>query len=136
MCATPVTLGEEVAGVIAGLGESGMLASELKVDDRIAVVCVGHSIQGLNFGKALGVGYGGGHAEYAVASTKNLVKIPKEIGFAQAVVAIDTIAPACHAVNGEGCTYQFSMVAIIGVGGLGLNGVAVAAHRAARVHRI
>lgn len=136
MCATPVTLGHEVAGVIVELGESGMLTSEFKIGDRVAVACVGHPIQGRNFKEALGVGCDGGYAEYAVAPTKNLVKIPSEIGFAQAAVATDAIATAYHAVISEGYTNELSTVAIVGLGGLGLNGVAVAAHCGAKVYAI
>lgn len=136
MCATPVTLGHEVAGVIIELGDSSMLSSEFEIGDRVAVACAGHPIQGRNFAEALGVGRDGGYAEYAVAPTKNLVKIPEDVGFAQAAVATDAIATAYHAVVSEGGTKEFVTVAIVGLGGLGLNGVAVAAHCGARVYGV
>lgn len=136
MCAAPVTLGHEVAGVIVELGDPGILPSKFKLGDRVAVACVGHPIQNRDFGEALGVGCDGGYAEYAVAPTKNLVKIPKEVGFAQAAVATDAIATAYHAVISEGNTTNISTVAIVGLGGLGLNGVAIAAHRGARVYGV
>ncbi|KAL0930370.1 alcohol dehydrogenase [Colletotrichum truncatum] len=134
MCALPITLGHEVAGVIASLGDSSQ--TSFKVGDRIAVACVGHPIQERNFHEALGVGCDGGYAEYAVAPIKNLVKIPESVGFAEAAVATDSIATAYHAVVAEGRVSSSMTVAVIGLGGLGLNGVAVAALRGARVFGI
>ncbi|KAK1523949.1 uncharacterized protein CCOS01_09036 [Colletotrichum costaricense] len=131
MCALSVTLGHEVSGIITELGDSSF--TSFKVDDRVAVACVGHPIQERNFHEALGVGCDGGYAEYAVAPIKNLVKIPDQVGFAEAAVATDSVATAYHAVVTEGRVSASHTVAVIGLGGLGLNGLAIAAHRGARV---
>lgn len=138
MCALPVTLGHEIAGVITSLGEETTSASSppLKIGDRVAVACVGHPIQERNFQEALGVGCNGGYAEYAVAPLKNLVKLPDSVSFIDAAVATDSIATAYHAVVAEGCVSESATVAVIGLGGLGLNGVAIAALRGARVFGI
>lgn len=136
MCALPVTLGHEVAGVITELGEnppSSPSSTPFNVGDRVAVACVGHPIQERNFKEALGVGRDGGYAEYALAPVSNLVRIPDGVGFAEAAVATDSIATAYHAVVAEGKVSESHTVAVIGLGGLGLNGVAVAALRGARV---
>ncbi|KXH33273.1 hypothetical protein CSIM01_03187 [Colletotrichum simmondsii] len=131
MCALPVTLGHEVSGIITELGDSS--TTSFKVGDRVAVACVGHPIQERNFHEALGVGCDGGYAEYAVAPVKNLVKIPHQVEFAEAAVATDSVATAYHAVVAEGRVSASHTVAVIGLGGLGLNGLAIAAHRGARV---
>ncbi|KAK1710666.1 chaperonin 10-like protein [Colletotrichum lupini] len=131
MCALPVTLGHEVSGIITELGDSS--TTSFKVGDRVAVACVGHPIQERNFHEALGVGCDGGYAEYAVAPIKNLVKIPDQVGFAEATVATDSVATAYHAVVAEGRVSASHTVAVIGLGGLGLNGLAIAVHRGARV---
>ncbi|TDZ15309.1 alcohol dehydrogenase [Colletotrichum orbiculare MAFF 240422] len=131
MCALPVTLGHEIAGEITSLGQT--TATTFKVGDRVAVACVGHPIQERNFQEALGVGCDGGYAEYTVAPLKNLVKIPDEVGYAEAAVATDSIATAYHAVVTEGQIEASMTVAVIGLGGLGLSGVAVAALRGARI---
>ncbi|OLN81937.1 Alcohol dehydrogenase 3 [Colletotrichum chlorophyti] len=140
MCALPVTLGHEVAGIIVSLEDSSSSSSHpsaspslFKVGDRVAVACVGHPIQERDFRKALGVGRDGGYAEYALAPLANLVKLPDAVDFASAAVATDSIATAYHAVVAEGRVGSGSTVAVIGLGGLGLNGVAVAALRGARV---
>ncbi|KAF3807427.1 putative cinnamyl alcohol dehydrogenase 3 [Colletotrichum gloeosporioides] len=133
MCALPVTLGHEVAGVITSFGDDTSPSSNFKVGDRVAVACVGHPIEARNFQEALGVGCDGGYAEYAVAPVKNLVKIPDTVDFASAAIARDSIATAYHAVVTEGAVSDRSTAAVIGLGGLGLNGVAIAALRGARV---
>ncbi|KAG8161493.1 hypothetical protein KVR01_008480 [Diaporthe batatas] len=132
MCKLPITLGHEIAGVITALGD-GPSSSSLKVGDRVAVACVGHPIQERNFQEALGVGCDGGYADYAVAPLKNLVKLPDSVSFVAAAVATDSIATAYHAVVAEGQVSKSATVAVIGLGGLGLNGVAIAALRGARV---
>ncbi|WYZ35439.1 hypothetical protein EsH8_X_000086 [Colletotrichum jinshuiense] len=133
MCALPVTLGHEIAGVITKLGDQTPSSVPFKVGDRVAVACVGHPIQERNFQEALGVGCDGGYAEYTLAPLKNLVKLPDGVSFAQGAVATDSIATAYHAVVAEGRVSGSHTVAVIGLGGLGLNGVAIAALRGARV---
>lgn len=137
MCALPITLGHEVAGIITSLGDGPAAASSLsppfKVGDRVAVACVGHPIQERNFQEAIGVGCDGGYADYAVAPLKNLVRLPDSVSFVDAAVATDSIATAYHAVVAEGSVSESTTIAVIGLGGLGLNGVAIAALRGARV---
>ncbi|KAM9879358.1 hypothetical protein VDGL01_06498 [Verticillium dahliae] len=91
-----------------------------------------------------GFGYGdrdpvasdqGGYAEYAVAPIKNLVKVPDAVSLAQAAVATDSIATAYHVVA-EGRVKYTCAACIIGLGGLGLNGVAVAARLGAEVYGV
>lgn len=137
MCALPITLGHEIAGIIVSLGDSPSPSpAVLKVGDRVAVACVGHPIQERNFQEALGVGCDGGYADYAVAPLKNLVRLPDSVSFADAAVASDSVATAYHAVVAEGRVSASTTVAVVGLGGLGLNGVAVAALREARVFGI
>ncbi|KAM0324914.1 hypothetical protein ACHAQA_007880 [Verticillium albo-atrum] len=133
MCKLPIVLGHEVAGIITELGDS---SSGFSVGDRVGVACVGHPIQDRSFQEALGVGLDGGYAEYTLAPVKNLVKLPDAVSFEEAAVATDSIATAYHAVVAEGGVTSASTVAVIGLGGLGLNGVAIAALRGARVYGI
>ncbi|KAH6633108.1 chaperonin 10-like protein [Boeremia exigua] len=133
MCKLPITLGHEIAGVIIELGGH---SPSLKIGDSVAVACVGHPIETRDFSEALGVGRDGGYAQYVVAPLKNLVPIPAGVSFAQAAVATDSVATAYHAIVSEGGIGPSSTVGIIGMGGLGLNGVAIAAARKARVYGI
>ncbi|RSL40168.1 hypothetical protein CEP53_013551 [Fusarium sp. AF-6] len=134
MCALPIVLGHEVAGVIIEVGESE--SHTFRVGDRVAVACTGHPIEERNFQEAIGVGRDGGYAEYTVAPIKNLVHLPDSVSFANAAVATDSIATAYHAVVSEGLVTYSSTVAILGLGGLGLNGVAIAALRAKELSAI
>ncbi|KAI8712189.1 PKS-ER domain-containing protein [Fusarium sp. LHS14.1] len=134
MCALPVVLGHEVAGVIIEVGESE--DHTFRAGDRVAVACTGHPIEERNFQEAIGVGRDGGYAEYTVAPIKNLVHLPDSVSFADAAVATDSIATAYHAVVSEGRVGDSSTVAVLGLGGLGLNGVAIAALRGAKVYGV
>ncbi|RTE72193.1 hypothetical protein BHE90_013397 [Fusarium euwallaceae] len=134
MCALPIVLGHEVAGVIIEVGESE--SHTFRVGDRVAVACTGHPIEERNFQEAIGVGRDGGYAEYTIAPIKNLVHLPDSVSFANAAVATDSIATAYHAVVSEGRVAGSSTVAIVGLGGLGLNGVAIAALRGAKVYGV
>ncbi|KPM38840.1 hypothetical protein AK830_g7748 [Neonectria ditissima] len=120
MCALPVVLGHEVAGTIVKLSDSELTSTPFRVGDRVAVACVGHPIQKRNFQEALGVGCDGGYAEYVAAPLGNLAKLPDAVGPAEAAVATDSIV----------------MSGYHGLGGQGLNGVAIAALRGAKVYGV
>ncbi|KAH7052352.1 chaperonin 10-like protein [Macrophomina phaseolina] len=135
MCKRPIVLGHEVAGTVIKFGPNTP-ASSFKPGDSIVVACVGHPIEERNFAEAIGVGHDGGYAEFALAYCKHLVRIPDGVSFAQAAVATDSISTAYHAVVTEGRAAPSTTVAVIGLGGLGLNGVAIAALQGARVYGV
>lgn len=129
----PTTLGHEIAGTIAELGSP---SSNFNVGDSVAVACIGHPIETRDLNEAPGIGCDGGYAQYVVAPLENLVMIPEGVSFAQAAVATDSVATAYHAVLSEGAVGPSSTVGIVGLGGLGLNGVAIAAATGASVYGI
>lgn len=133
MCKLPITLGHEIAGTIAKLGSP---SSVFHVGDGVAVACVGHPIETRDFNEAPGVGRDGGYAQYVTAPLENLIMIPDGVSFAQAAVATDSVTTAYHAIISEGGVGPSSTVGIIGLGGLGLNGVAIAAAKGACVYGI
>jgi len=86
----PITFGHEVAGTITQLG---LLASgEFQVGDRVAVYQICNPVEERNWDLSIGLGFDGGYAEYAVAPTKRVIKIPDNVSFAQAAVAMDALA--------------------------------------------
>ncbi|KAL3291802.1 alcohol dehydrogenase [Colletotrichum asianum] len=99
----PIILGHEIAGVVVSCG-----ADITKFKD-------------------------GGFAEYVVLSEDRTLPIPDGVSFAQAAVATDAVATAYHAVVAEGQISPGSKVAVIGLGGLGLSAVQIAAGLGARV---
>ncbi|KAL1625917.1 hypothetical protein SLS56_007156 [Neofusicoccum ribis] len=129
----PITLGHEVAGTIAKLGPG---PSPFRIGDRVAIALISHPVGAGSWEETVGLGYDGGYAEYALAFQKHLVRIPDGVSFAQAAVATDSIATAYHAVVTEAKVTASSTIAIIGLGGLGLNGVTFAALQGAKVYGI
>jgi propanol-preferring alcohol dehydrogenase len=129
----PITLGHEVAGTIVTIGSN---VSGVQIGDKVAVAQIYQPIHATDRSKSIGVGYDGGYAEFAVADVNYLVQIPDLVTFAQAAVATDSIATAYHAVIAEAGIMDQHTVAIIGLGGLGLNAVKIASLRGAKVYGI
>ena len=127
------TLGHEVAGTVVKLGSA---TSHLAQGDRVAVALIldGPGRQGWN--KTIGLGYDGGYAAFATAYTSSVVKIPDNVSFGQAAVATDSIATAYCAVVGGAAASASMTIGILGLGGLGMNGVQIAALQGSKVYGI
>ncbi|MEV5937409.1 zinc-binding dehydrogenase [Streptomyces sp. NPDC051994] len=117
----PVTLGHEGAGVISAVGDG---VHEFAVGDRVGIALVTHPIEAAMF--APGVAHDGAFAEQELAHGSTLVRIPDNVTFAEAAVATDAVATAFHAVRTAGSVRTGQTVGVIGLGGLGLNGVRIA----------
>ncbi|GMG30226.1 Alcohol dehydrogenase zinc-binding domain protein [Aspergillus oryzae] len=105
----PIVLGHEVAGTIIELGPG---VSDYEVGDKVVVGIPTHPVAQDSFIKAIGLGYDG------------------------AAVANDSIATAYHAVITEGHVSPNSRVAIVGLGGLGLSAIQIAAIHGARIYAV
>jgi 2-desacetyl-2-hydroxyethyl bacteriochlorophyllide A dehydrogenase len=105
--ALPLTLGHEIAGVIAG------------TDRRVAL----HYLH--DDGRMLGKEVDGGYAERIVVPAANAVAIPDEVPFDVAAVMMCSTATAYHALRLASLRAGES-VAIIGFGGLGASAVQLA----------
>lgn len=129
---TPIVLGHEVAGTIAALGDG---VTGFAVGDRVGVALISHPFgEGLFYAPGLSVD--GGYAEQALAHASTLVPIPDNVTFAQAAVATDSVATAYHAVRTSAQVRQGQTIGIIGLGGLGINGVRVATLQGATVYGV
>ena len=129
----PIVLGHEVAGTITALGPN---VTGFAAGDRVAVALVAHPIEEADFTDAIGLGFDGGYAHKVAVPARNLVAIPDSVSFPHAAVATDSIATAYHAVVAESGAGPDSTVVIIGLGGLGLNGVRVGALCGATVYGV
>jgi propanol-preferring alcohol dehydrogenase len=129
----PITLGHEVAGTITSLGSQ---VQGFKIGDRVAVSLPGHSTEEPDWENAVGMGFDGGYAEFITVSTRYVVSIPENVRFEQAAVAGDSILTAYHAVIFEAEVDKTKTVGVIGLGGVGINGVRVAALQGATVYGI
>jgi 2-desacetyl-2-hydroxyethyl bacteriochlorophyllide A dehydrogenase len=80
----------------------------------------------------LGIHVDGGYAEFVKVPVSSLFKIPQEISYDEAAILTDAIATPYHAVRVAGIGLG-DLVAIYGVGGLGMNAVQLAHLSGARV---
>ncbi|MFC1620404.1 alcohol dehydrogenase catalytic domain-containing protein [Candidatus Neomarinimicrobiota bacterium] len=128
----PLTLGHEVAGVVA---ETGPGVKNLSVGERVClhylVVCgecmhcrTGHE-QFCSQGAMLGKHRNGGYAEYIIVPEWNAVALPERISFDEGAVMMCSSATALHALR-KARLKAGETVAVYGAGGLGLSAVQLA----------
>ena len=128
----PITLGHEVAGEVAALGEG---VTTHAVGDRVClhylVTCgrCAHCIAGreqyCETGRMIGHHRDGGHAEYIVVPARNAVHLPAEVPFAHGAALMCSSATSLHALR-RGRLQPGDTVAVIGIGGLGISAVQLA----------
>jgi propanol-preferring alcohol dehydrogenase len=129
----PITLGHEVAGTIIALGDG---VSNVQVGNRVAVAMITHPLEQMQLSATIGLGLDGGFAEFVAAPITHVVPIPDQVSYERAAVATDSISTAYHAIIAEAKVTASCTVAIVGLGGLGLNGLRIAALQGARVYGI
>ncbi|WP_331753328.1 zinc-binding dehydrogenase [Streptomyces anthocyanicus] len=127
----PFTLGHEVAGVVSAVGDG---VREAAVGDRVAVAIIAHPQVQAHF--APGIGIDGGYAERLTVHGSTLVPVPDEVSTVHAAVATDSVVTAYHAVRTEAGARPGDVIAVVGLGGLGLNGVRSAALAGATVYGV
>ena len=103
----PLTLGHEVAGVIAGTSQ------------RVALHYLWPN------GDMLGKERDGGYAERVVVPAANAIPIPDDVSFEQAAIMMCSTATALHALR-LASLQRGESVGIIGFGGLGLSALQLA----------
>ncbi|MGW4548072.1 zinc-binding dehydrogenase [Streptomyces violaceorubidus] len=127
----PFTLGHEVAGVVSAVGDG---VREVAVGDRVAVAIIAHPQVLAHY--APGIGIDGGYAERLTAHASTLVPVPDEVSTVHAAVATDSVVTAYHAVRTEAGARPGDVIAVVGLGGLGLNGVRSAVLAGATVYGV
>lgn len=132
-------LGHEGAGEIVELGP-GVDESKFSVGDRVAMLIVpgctkcttcklGHRRLCKAKGNGgYGLGRDGMFAEYVAVRAYGCVKVPDSVSIEAAAVASDAILTAYHAVKHTAEVKPDQTIAILGLGGLGLNGLQIAQH--------
>ncbi|KAG9858098.1 GroES-like protein, partial [Aureobasidium melanogenum] len=127
----PLTLGHEVAGVISSVGPG---VTSFKLGDRVSVAQIGYPVEETSWDTAVGLGCDGGLAEYVIAHVRHVVRVPDNVPLHLAAVATDAVSTAYHAVVTEAEAGPGKNIAIVGLGGLGLNGVVSASLQGANVY--
>ena len=133
--------GHEMAGVICKLGENvkGFYVGQ-HIVTAIDVICghcrfcrtgQTHLCRSL---KRIGFEINGSHEEYAVVPKDNLFPIAESVPFDQAAVIPDAVACMYHAIKDKGQVRAGDRVLILGVGGLGLQGLQIAKYFGAEVY--
>jgi propanol-preferring alcohol dehydrogenase len=128
----PLTLGHEVAGVIADLGTN---VRHLARGQRVCVHylatcgtcswCAGGQEQFCGTGQMIGRHRNGGFAELMVMPAASVFPLPDEISFAHGAVMMCSSATALHALR-KARLRAGETVAVFGVGGLGASAVQLA----------
>ncbi len=130
----PITLGHEIAGTIAAVG-SGV--SEWAVEQRVRVfpltsdgtcaACLGGHSEICLQRRAIGIHTDGGLAEFVAVPARNVCAIPDGVPFEQASICTDAVITPFHALADIARLGPGESVVVIGVGGLGLHAVQIAA---------
>ena len=136
----PRILGHQASGKVAALGAG---VTDFKVGDRVVstidVVCgdCPYCRRGRpNLCKKLkriGFELDGSHAEYLVVPQANLIHLPDSIPFDQGSILADAVASMYHALVVRGQMKIGDNVVLLGIGGVGIQGVQLARLSGARV---
>lgn len=134
----PLTLGHEVAGVVA---EVGSRVGYLKAGERVCLhymvtcgvceYCQRGVEQFCRQGKMIGKYRDGGYAEYIAVPARSVFRLPDEIPFEHGAVMMCSSATSLHALN-KARLKPGESVAIFGVGGLGISALQLARAYGAR----
>ncbi|MFJ3222658.1 zinc-binding dehydrogenase [Streptomyces sp. NPDC086783] len=112
-----VTLGHEVSGVIAEVGDG---VTAWQVGTRV-VLHAGEVRDGVTYTR--GVDYDGGWAEYTLSSADALTVLPDAIPFEQGSIIPDAVSTPWGAITTTGAVRPAEAVGVWGVGGLGVHAV-------------
>ena len=128
----PITLGHEIAGVVAVRGRR---AKGLRVGERVLVhyvsscghcsYCKTNRENLCRHYQMIGKDVDGGFAEYLAVPASSLVRLPEAIPFEQGAIMGCAVATAYHALR-RGRAQAEDTVIILGVGGLGMHAVQLA----------
>lgn len=133
--------GHEMAGIVQELGP-GCISS--KVGDRVVSAidvtcgacryCRSRRPNLCRNLKRIGFERGGSHAEYVAVPEANLYAIGPDMPWEKAAVIPDAVSCMLHAVKDQAACRVGDRICFLGVGGLGLQGIQIAAHYGAEVY--
>lgn len=128
----PLTLGHEIAGEIAGVGQHVL---SVNVGDAVCLHylvtcgicddCHAGREQFCASSKMLGHFTDGGWAEYIVVPARNAVPLPHRVPFEQGAIMMCSSATSLHALR-KGRLKAGESVLVVGAGGLGMSAVQLA----------
>jgi 2-desacetyl-2-hydroxyethyl bacteriochlorophyllide A dehydrogenase len=129
----PLVPGHEFAGVVAALGPG---TADWKVGDRVVVsvdvncgrcdFCLRGETNRCQYLKRIGFERNGGMEEMVNVPAANLERIADDVSFEKAAIIPDAVAAIYRGLKTVGEVTVGTKVAILGVGGLGIQGVKIA----------
>lgn len=129
----PMTLGHEVAGVVAEIGGE---VARVKAGDRVCLHYLGTcgdcdwcrlgNEQFCRSAQMIGKHRDGGYAEFIRMPARSVFKLPDEIPLAQGAIMMCSSATSLHALR-QARMQPGESVAVFGVGGLGMSAIQLAA---------
>lgn len=130
----PLTLGHEVAGTVESVGAA---VHDFVKGDRVCVhylvtcgecpFCRAGQEQFCRTGKMMGKNRDGGYAEFVIVPERSVFRLPEEIPFEQGAILMCSSATSLHALK-KARLQGGEIVAIFGIGGLGVSAVQLANH--------
>jgi len=137
----PYTPGHELAGEVAQIGSR---VKEFSIGDHVIstidVTCgacrfclTGRSNLCKDL-RRIGFELNGSHAEYAVVPANNLVKVADHVPFEKAAIIPDAVSCMLHAIKVQGKVKIGHKVILLGIGGLGMQGLQIAKLTGAEVY--
>lgn len=130
---TPITLGHEAAGVVAGVGEA---VEGYGAGDRVALFpsatcghcrfCMAGRESLCEGSKVYGMSRDGSLAQYVVAPSWSLIPIPESVPLEIAAIITDGVSTPFHALRSRGALRAGETVAVVGCGGLGTHAILLA----------
>lgn len=136
----PIVLGHEASGVVAEVGEDverSLVGDRVLIDlkapcgkcyyclDGRANLCLNPQI--------LGLVIDGAFAEYVKVPETAIINLPKELHLEESAILVDAVSTPLHAIKNVASVSPRDVVAIYGIGGLGINAVQIAALYASKV---
>jgi propanol-preferring alcohol dehydrogenase len=130
---TPITLGHEAAGVVAGASADD---GGVREGDRVALFPAA-SCGSCHFcrigreslcdrSKVYGMARDGALAEYVTAPAASVITLPPEVPFDIGAVVTDAVATPFHALRARGALRAGEAVGVVGCGGLGTHAIILA----------
>ena len=125
----PITLGHEIAGVVAEKGEK---VREIDVGDRVIIhyviscghcrFCMSNRETYCEQYQMIGKDVDGGFAEYVRVPATNLLRFPEAMTFDHAAIMGCAVSTALHALRRGGAKREDTVV-VLGAGGLGAHAI-------------
>jgi len=117
---------EKVGLEVTGFSQGDHVIAAIDVTCGKCRFCISGRGNLCAFLKRIGFERDGAHSEYAVVPAPNLVKIQSHVAWEQAAIIPDAVSCMLHCIKVQGKVGVGDRIIILGIGGLGMQGVQIA----------